>query len=98
MNVGTITRPNEKGQIVIPKEFRNTLGINVDVPLNLIMRGRGIYIYPITEVVSMVDAESSYLKILEKTKGGWGKENWYTVRGKRKKLELSASRKRKQQW
>ncbi len=98
MNVGTITRPNEKGQIVIPKEFRDNLGIDVNVPLNLIMRGRGIYIYPIVEVITTTGIEGSYLNILEKTKGGWQKENWSKLRNKRKKLELAASKKRKQEW
>lgn len=98
MNVGVVTRPNEKGQIVIPKEFRDNLGIDANVLLNLIMRGRGIYVYPISEVVTTIDAESSYLNVLEKTKGTWQKENWSKLRNKRKKLELAASKKRKQEW
>lgn len=98
MNVGIIAKPNQKGQIVIPKEFRDALDINVNVPLNLIMRGKGIYIYPIAEVVSIAETESSYLNILEMTKGAWGKENWKKLRRKRKKIELTASKERKQGW
>lgn len=98
MNVGIIAKPNQKGQIVIPKEYREALGIDVGVLLNLIMRGGGIYIYPISEVVGATELEGSYLKVLEKTKGKWIEKDWVKSRGKRKKLELSASRKRRQQW
>lgn len=75
MNVGVIIRPNGKGQIVIPKEFRDNLGIDVNVPFNLVMRGKGIYIYPVVDVVATAETESSYLDILEKTKGAWQKGN-----------------------
>lgn len=98
MKVGTITTSNQKGQIVIPKELRSALGIDASVPLNLIMRGKGIYIYPIAEVVSIAESENSYPKVLEKTKGKWRSEDWEALRRKKRKLELSASKKRKQEW
>ena len=98
MKVVNITKPNEKGQIVIPKEIRDSLGINTGVSLNLVLRGGGIYIYPITEVVGKIDSESSYLEILKRTKGRWGKEDWQAVRKKRRKTELQASKRRKQEW
>ncbi len=97
MKVGTITKTNQKGQIVIPKRFRKLLGINPDDLLNLVIRGRGIYIYPITEIITSTEGESSYLKILEKTKGKCS-ENWGKLREKRRAIELSASKKRKKRW
>jgi len=98
MKIGAIVRPNQKGQIVIPKEFRDKLGIDANVTLNLVLRGGGIYLYPIEEVIGVVESEDSYLRILEKTKGSWKDENWAKLRKKRRRLELSASRIRKKQW
>lgn len=98
MKVGMIAKPNQKGQIVIPKEFRDVLGIDADVSLNLVLRGGGLYIYPVAEVITTIDSDDSYLKILEKTKGRWGGDTWNKARGKRRKIELSASKSRKQAW
>lgn len=98
MKVGIITTPNIKGQIVIPKEIRDTLKIGVNVPLNLVVRGGGIYIYPVEEVVSKVESESSYLEILKKTQGSWSGDGWEKTERKRKRIELQESRKRKKQW
>jgi len=53
-----ITKTNQKGQIVIPKKFRNVLGIRANDLLNLVVRGRGIYIYPITEVITSTKNEN----------------------------------------
>ena len=97
MKVGNITKPNQKGQIVIPKELRDVLGLHIDAPLNVVLRGKGIYLYPIDEVISLEERESSYLKLLERTKGKWS-ENWTQLRKKRKKIEEAASKARKQQW
>ena len=69
MKVGIITKTNQKGQIVIPKKFRSVLGIRTNDLLNLVIRGRGIYICPVTEVITSSEDENSYLKILEKTRG-----------------------------
>lgn len=98
MKIGVITKPNQKGQIVIPKEFRDQLGIKASAPLNLIIRGRGIYVYPILEVITAAESESSYLKVLERTQGSWAGEDWTTLRAKRRKIELKASKQRKQPW
>ncbi len=71
MKIGNFTTPNSKGQIVIPKQLRDALGITPKTPLNLVLRGGGIYIYPIDEVITKLESESSYLSILEKTQGAW---------------------------
>lgn len=98
MKVGIIARSNEKGQIVIPKEVRAKLGISANMPLNVVVKGQSICIYPIASLVSTAEKEFSYLKILERTKGSWVKEPWEKVSVERKKLELKASLQRKQAW
>lgn len=98
MKVGRITTPNIKGQIVIPKEVRDALKIGVNVPLNLVIRGGGIYLYPVEEVVSKVESESSYPEILKKTQGSWSGDSWEKTERKRKRIELQESKKRKKQW
>jgi AbrB family looped-hinge helix DNA binding protein len=98
MKIGIITKTNQKGQIVIPKAMREELGIDADVPLNLALKDNGIYIHPVNEVFASKRRESSYLDILKKTQGTWAKENWATLKKKRRKIELTASRKRKRKW
>jgi len=98
MKIGTIAKPNQKGQVVIPKKMRRALGIDADVSLNLVLRGNGIYIYPVQEVLTKGEKESSYLEILQKTQGAWAQENWDSLRKKRNQTELSASKERKQAW
>lgn len=99
MQVGIITEPNKKGQIVIPKKFRQALGITYKTPLNLVLRSEGIYIYPIEEVLTKLETESSYLTILEKTQGAWTNDKtWERAEKRRKNIELAASLKRKKAW
>jgi len=98
MKVGFLTKTNTKGQIVIPKSYRDELGINSQAVLNLILRGRGIYIFPVTEVLTKADVETSYLQALEKTQGSWGSKDWSKSRSRRRKLELKASNRRKKSW
>lgn len=97
MTIGTIVKPNQKGQIVIPKEYRDELAIDSDMFLNLVMRGKGIYIYPVSGVITDAESEGSYLKVLERTQGKWN-ENWEDIRKKRRRIELSASKRRKNSW
>ena len=100
MNIGVFTKPNEKGQILIPKEMRDQLGITSDATLNLTMTGKGIYIALVDSFITKGDREDSYSKLLEKTKGGWGKQTkeealqeWGV-----RELELKASEERKKIW
>lgn len=98
MKVGTIVTPNQKGQIVIPQAMRKALGIEASMPLNLTLRGNGLYLYPIEEILVKGEKESSYLEILKKTQGAWAKDDWSRQRSKKSKIELAASQKRKQPW
>lgn len=98
MKIGSFITPNEKGQIVIPKEIRDALGIDTNVTLNVILAGKGIHIYPVKEFLTKTEAESSYIKLLEKTKGAWKGEDWDSVKEKKSKIELAASKSRKNSW
>ena len=98
MKVGLVSRTNEKGQLVIPKKVRQLLGIKSNSLLNLVLRGGGLYIYPVEEVLVKGETENFYLKILEKTQGGWAREDLSSLRKRRKKIELDASKKRRTKW
>lgn len=94
----TITKTNQKGQLVIPKEFRDFLGINSEVLLSVVLRGCGVFISPVSEVITKARIEPSYSAILEKTRGAWRGDDWPQTRKKRRKIELQASKNRKQVW
>ena len=97
MKVGIITTAGDKGQIVIPKSIRNDLGIDNNTPLHISLVGEGIYIYPISAIVPKINKENLYVDILKKTLGSWG----LTKKSKavsKKRLELKASKARKQLW
>lgn len=98
MKIGTITQVNQKGQIVIPKKIRDDLGIDTNVLLNLVLRGKGMYIYPVDEIITKTEQENSYVKILQKTQGAWANDDWDKTRKRRRKIELKASEKRKKTW
>lgn len=98
MKVVNIVQTNQKGQIVIPKDCRESLGIETNSLLNLMLRGKGIYIFPVEEVITKAEVESSYAKVLEKTQGAWAEDNWDKTQRKRRKIELTASKKRKKTW
>lgn len=99
MKVGIIIKPNQKGQIVIPKEIRRSLGIGTHTSLNMIQRGQGVYLYPIRGVIDYSKGESSYSAILGRTKGAWKGEDYAeSLEKKKRNIELQASKKRKQLW
>ena len=98
MKIGTLTSTNQKGQIVIPQKIREELGIYPDSVLNLFQVGNGIYLYPVEEVLTRTEKESSYLEVLKMTKGSWSKEDFTSLRKKRKKTEIRASLIRKEKW
>ena len=98
MKIGTVTNTNSKGQLVIPKEIRDALGIDSTVTLNMMVTGKGIYIYPVEEFITKLESESSYTSLLEKTKGAWNDEDWDEIENKRSEIELKASESRKNRW
>ena len=100
MKIGILTKPNEKGQIVIPKEIRDRLDISKDTGLNILVGDTGFYVYPINQVFMRKNMGSSYLELLKRTQGAWGKETLVEKRRrlKQRKIELKASERRKNAW
>jgi len=98
MNIQSIAVPNTKGQIVIPQGIRKALSISPKSALRITVRGKGIFLYPIEEVITRADRESSYVYLLKKTQGSWSGDDWHLTRKRRKKIETTASKKRKTSW
>lgn len=99
MKIGVITQTNEKGQIVIPKRIRDQLGITPQVPLNVVVSGQSVYLYPLRSVSQRSESDQeSYLSILKKAQGSWAAEDWGPLRKKRRAIELAASQRNKNAW
>lgn len=98
MNLGVIAKPNSKGQVVIPKKYREKLGIDENVFLNVSLRDNGVYLAPIYESAFSRDSRELFLEVLRKTAGTWKADSWPEVEKKRRKIELAASVKRKKPW
>lgn len=98
MKLGIIIKSNEKGQLVIPKDLREKLGIEPDSLLHVVLRGDGIYIYPVHGIIKDTKNENSYVKVLERTKGTWAQAVNNGASGTKRQLELEASTKRKRAW
>ncbi len=74
MKIGNIVESNSKGQIVIPKMIRDSLGITEGKYLNVIQRGGGIYIYPVESINTTIESENTLLQVLEASLGIWKDE------------------------
>lgn len=96
MNIGVFTNANSKGQVVIPKAMRDKLRINEKVTLNIRVANNAIHIYPVSNVNLYSNEDGSYLKLLEKTKGKWGRG--LEKNNARQDLEIKASKNRKKAW
>ena len=95
-----ISKPNAKGQVVIPKYIRDVLNINPSVYLQITLFGSGIHIYPITETKTAEINERKKLtlsQVLEITKGAWvdDKDDRAYLK-KRRAIELAAAKKRRE--
>jgi len=98
MNLTVITKPNVKGQIVIPKKFRDELSIDENVFLSLIIRGGGVFVAPLGKATMSADSRKVSLEILRKTAGAWQSTDWKETDNIRRKVELLASGRRKNAW
>lgn len=98
MKIGIITSPNEKGQVVIPKVYRDKLGITSQIKLNILLQDDFLSIHPIHEIGSRstVDENEAFLAVLKKTQGTWGKTS--ITDKKREALELKETQKNKKVW
>lgn len=100
MNVGTITTLGGKGQIVIPKEYRDSLGISPGAQLNVRLRGDGISVEPVSVEPLRNDDDTAFLELLKKYRGIWGPETAEEKKRRiaNKKFEIAAARKRRNAW
>ncbi len=98
MKIGELVNANSKGQIVIPQKYRELFGISSGVALNITPKYNGIFIEPIADVLpqTYVGSDEMYLKVLEATKGAWGKID--PENKSKESIELKASLDRKQAW
>jgi AbrB family looped-hinge helix DNA binding protein len=98
MNLGIISYANTKGQVVIPKAYRDELRLNETVPLNLILIDGGILMRPVKNIVWTDKNEvknDSFLEVLKRTQGSWAGDDWNKTEKKRRKIELAAAKRRK---
>lgn len=102
MNIGIIVTPNIKGQIVIPKKIRDGLNITKNTPLNIRVIDDGIYIHPITEVVTNAEEDKRHrvlLQILKETQGAWANDKEFDKRQKKmRKMEIAAAKRMRKPW
>ena len=74
MNVGIIVTPMTRGQITIPKEYREKLGITAGTPLNMTLEEDKLVVRPLEKmmadespfVIKPKYTKEEYLKVLEK--------------------------------
>lgn len=92
-----ITQPNTKGQVVIPKKIRDTLGIESGTPLHVAIKNGGVFLKPLRDV-DEYEEENSFLHILKKTQGAWRNENLVSMEKRRRGIELASTKKRKTAW
>ena len=95
--IGTIVTPMARGQITIPKEYRDKLGITPDTPLNVTLEDDRIVVRPLEKmmadespyVIKPKYSREEYLKILKKYSKStlvlWTKEDDKTREEMRKK-------------
>ncbi len=88
------TTTNTKGQIVIPKKIRDLLGLNHNSLLKISSMDTKVIIEKIHENETQTESNNAYLQILKSTQGSWENEPFDSKR----KIELSASKKRKSLW
>ena len=100
MKIGEIGKLNKKGQVVIPKKYRDDLGISEDSPLHIVKRGHGVYMYPIKDVVDSSEElnDAAYTQVLKKTQGMWSGDTWEETSAKQADTEKKAAKKGKQPW
>jgi len=98
MNLLHISHINQKGQLVIPHSIRKDLNINPHTPLHIVKYKNSLSIKPIKTIIYHNQSTTPFSHILDKTAGSWHQDSWPKTRQKRKKTELSATKKRKHSW
>lgn len=81
-----LSNTNKKGQIVLPKEYRDAVGITESTPLTFQLAGRGILVLPVTTILTGNYSQETTHEILRRTQGGWGKPSEEEIK-KQKQLD-----------
>lgn len=80
-----LTNPNAKGQIVIPKVYRDALQISQHTVLAIQLQGKKVVIQPVKSVnLSDSNNKSNYLRALKHTKGTWEDSDYQNYQAQRK--------------
>lgn len=98
MNLGVITQTNNKGQLVIPKSYRDALGINPGIPLQILLKSDGLYVRMVENIITKNTGSDLYLQLLDNSVGSWANDNWDNTTNKRILIEKQASISRKKTW
>ncbi|OGD79837.1 hypothetical protein A2368_04640 [Candidatus Collierbacteria bacterium RIFOXYB1_FULL_49_13] len=98
MNLNTVATPNTKGQIVIPKKYREKLGIRAGVLVNITLKTGGVFIAPLEKGTATSDSRYLALTILGRTAGAWAGDDWEQLETNKKKVELAAAKERREAW
>ena len=100
MNKFELVRSNAKGQIVIPKAFRDILGVIEESDLKISILENSIIITPVTGYITAEDDMELYKNLLEISKGAWGKVSTKekSLETDRKNFEINESKKAKNLW
>lgn len=101
MKVGKISFANKKGQLVIPKKYRDELGITDETPLHIVKNEAGLLIYPLAEVPVPSAKQwdkKAYEHLLVASQGAWGDEGWQEGEERQRDVELKATREGKKEW
>lgn len=98
MKVGIITQTNEKGQIVIPKKFRDALAISPHTHLYITITGTNLSIAPIKDIVTREYTRDVLVTLLTKTQGSWQDDDFAKTQRKREQIEKEAAKKRRKTW
>lgn len=67
-----LSKTNQKGQIVIPKDIRDILKIDDSVMLLIKQYGKNIVLTPVDSIVPNIRTDSNLKDILNQTRGSWG--------------------------
>lgn len=100
MNVGITAQLTDRGQVVVPANFRKILGLNGDSLVNFLLQGEGLYLQPVRTVPVLSGDNTSALMLLKKIQGSWGEKTAEDKNNEAKirKLEISAVKKSKNSW
>lgn len=100
MNVGNITTPTARGQIVIPADYRRALKITSDTVLSLRLVGGGIYVQPMVVTPDITVDDGAFLAFLQKHRGFMAGDQNFTDAAlqKRKKKDIARQKRLKKLW